>query len=83
MKKLMDLIMNTCKEVSIELANSEDLTPIEQLKQKFHLMICPSCRNFSQQMQLLSDSVKKIKIKDLDLREFNRRIITKYQRKAE
>jgi predicted anti-sigma-YlaC factor YlaD len=79
MKNLMNKMMNTCKEISIQVTNDEDLSAVDRLKQMIHLMMCPACQKFYKQIQYLNQGIRKIKIKDVDVADLSEKIINKYK----
>jgi predicted anti-sigma-YlaC factor YlaD len=80
MKGLMEIMMNSCKEVSIQVTNDEGLSTMDSLKQKLHLMMCPACKKFYQQIMHLNEGINNITLKDVDLSKLNESIINKYKK---
>ncbi len=78
--KMMELFINNCKEVSIQVSNDEKLTFANRMRLNLHLAICAPCRLFYEQIKILDKNIKLIKIKDFDLKEINTKIIKKYSK---
>jgi predicted anti-sigma-YlaC factor YlaD len=55
----------SCKHISSKLSESQDnnISTTEKILIKMHLLMCSSCREFSNQMALIQKSAKKIRYK--------------------
>ena len=52
----------TCKEVHRLTSESMDrtLTVVERTRVKMHLLVCNACRNFTGQMELIREAMRRI-----------------------
>ena len=62
MKKESPRLMPTCKEVHrlVSEGLDRDLSLIERARMRMHLMICDACQNFSGQMALIRQAMRKM-----------------------
>ncbi len=53
----------SCKHVTVNLSESldQELTITDKIMIKFHLLMCRSCQQIEKQLNLLNQSVKKVK----------------------
>ena len=76
--------MSTCKDLSTQISNNDQLSLIKKLDQAFHLLICEMCRNYKKQIDLINSNIHKIsKQKDNSYRvkEIEQVVIQKYSKK--
>lgn len=55
-------ILVTCKEVHRLTSERLDrrLTPSERLRVRLHLLVCDACRNFTRQMRLMREAMRRL-----------------------
>ena len=56
----------TCKEVHrlVSEGLDRDLSVVEQLRMRLHLIVCDACTNFNGQMNMLRRAMQKLQIPD-------------------
>ncbi len=56
----------TCKEVHrlVSEGLDRDLSLVERLRMRLHLMVCDACTNFNGQMALLRQAMRKLAVPD-------------------
>lgn len=62
MKKQPTRWMPTCKEVHrlVSEGLDRDLSPLERIRMRCHLLICAACQTFDGQMSLLRQAMRKL-----------------------
>jgi predicted anti-sigma-YlaC factor YlaD len=64
MKEDTEGLMPTCREVHrlVSEGQDRDLSIMERVWMKVHLMMCGACTNFNQQMALLRKAMRKMEV---------------------
>lgn len=61
--------MMNCKDVMTKLSTDENLSFMQKMDLKFHLLMCRGCTRFMKQLSLMKDSVENIITSDMKLQE--------------
>lgn len=59
MKKLMNKIMLTCKKATFfsSIKNFKELSKTQRIQLKTHQFMCPHCRRFDQQSEIIDETI--------------------------
>jgi len=74
MKKPATRWLPTCSEVHrlVSEGLDRDLSPLERIRVRFHLLICIACQTFNSQMTLLRQAMRKLPTVDTSGDDNNR-----------
>jgi hypothetical protein len=64
------MIMMNCKQVMTKLSTDENLSLMQKIDLKFHLMMCRGCSRFKQQLTLINEGFENLISSDLQLQEY-------------
>ncbi len=74
--------MMNCKDMMTKLSTDENLSFIQRVDLKFHLLMCRGCTRLKQQLSLIKEGVDNLIASDLHLQEsrikdIERKVLTK------
>ncbi|MGE3610671.1 MAG: hypothetical protein AB7I27_13855 [Bacteriovoracaceae bacterium] len=61
--------MMNCKQVMTKLSTDENLSLMQKIDLKFHLMMCRGCSRFKQQLTIMKEGVENLISSDMQLQE--------------
>lgn len=61
--------MMNCKDVMTKLSTDENLSFMQKMDLKFHLMMCRGCNRFKQQLNLMKEGVENIVTSEMRMQE--------------
>lgn len=63
------MTMMNCKDVMTKLSTDENLSFMQKMDLKFHLMMCRGCNRFKQQLNLMKEGVENIVTSEMRMQE--------------